>query len=309
MSLIDHILEASDKRLKERMARVPLAELQRRAAHAARAQVGFRDALDSQSFSIIAEVKAASPSGGAMDEGNVEGALGVYDATPSVSAISILTDVDHFHGSLERLEIARQRTAKPLLRKDFIVNEYQVWEARAYGADAVLLMADLHDKQPERLAHLYGLVRELGMEALFELGMRTVGNPSAVVPAAATVWGVNSRRFESSKLQLRSRVGRLLGPGRVLGMRTELSIDGDAHRSLRDKIPGGKIAVAESGIDSPADMSRLHDLGYRAALIGTAFLKKGVGVEDQVRAFDDAIRGMHATSAVPAFTKVQATTA
>ncbi len=305
MSLIDVILADSRRRLDDRQRRVSLDEVKRQAGDAPRARVTFANALESIPFSIIAEVKARSPSGGAMAPANVEGALEIYDATQSVSAVSILTDEDHFGGSLERLRLARQRTQKPLLRKDFIVDEYQVWEARAHGADAVLLMADLYRDDPPKLARIFDVVREAGMDALFELGMRTVTDPSAVVPPDAAIWGINSRRFDTSKLQLRSRVGRLLGARRVLGFRTELSIDANAHVGLREQIPTGKIAIAESGIHDRADLRRLFDLGYRAALIGTAFLKHGANVASVVGTFDDEVRRMPSTGDLrPDFARV-----
>lgn len=291
-SLIDGILADSRKRLEQRMRDLPLEEVQRQAADAPRADVGFREALESRAFSIIAEIKAKSPSGGAMDPANVDAALEIYAETDSISAVSILTDEDHFGGSLDQLRAARQRTRKPLLRKDFIVSEYQVWEARAHGADAVLLMADLYRDTPTSLARIFDLVGSLGMAALFELGMRTVANPAAVVPPGAEIWGINSRRFDTTRLQLRSRVGRLLGARKVLGLRTELSIDADAHAELREQIPSGKVAIAESGIHDLADLRRLFNLSYRAALIGTAFLKKGAKVADVVRAFDEEARRM-----------------
>jgi indole-3-glycerol phosphate synthase len=290
MSLLDDILAASGKRLAERKRQVPIDDLRRRAADAPRGRTGFREALESTSFSLVAEVKARSPSGGAMDPANVEAALAVYDAAPAVSAVSILTDEDHFGGSLERLRLARRGTQKPILRKDFIVDEYQVWEARAHGADAVLLMVDLYRDDAARLAGVFELVRGLGMDALFELGMHSLANPQAVVPPDAAVWGVNARRFESSKLQIRSRVGRLLGPRTVLGVRTELSIDADAHDELRSTIPDGKVAIAESGIHDRASLRQLFELRYRAALVGTAFLKKGADVQAVVGVFGEEVR-------------------
>jgi len=282
MSLIDDILLASGKRLAERKQRFPLAEVQKRAADAQRASVGLLDAVGASAFSIIAEVKAKSPSSGAMDQKNVGSALETYDATSSVSAVSILTDEDYFGGSIDRLVDARQRTRKPLLRKDFIVDEYQVWEARAHGADAILLMTDLYLEKPDHLARIFNLARELGMDALFELGMKTVVGD--IVPKEAVIWGVNSRRFHTTKLQVRSTIGRLFG--------TELSIDSDAHRELRSQIPDGKLAIAESGIHSQADLGRLFELDYRAALIGTAFLKKGANVASVVAAFDEKVQRM-----------------
>src|SRR5579872_167604 len=297
MSLNDDILKASGRRLAERQRSLPIDELKRRAGDAPRARMCFRAALESAPFSLIAEVKAKSPSSGPMDPSNVSAALSVYNEAASVSAVSILTDEDYFGGSLERLWHARKTTQKPILRKDFIIDEYQVWEARAHGADAVLLMVDLYREDPSRLERMFHLVRSLGMDALFELGMRSVATRSDIMPKDAAIWGINSRRFHTTKLQVRSTIGRLLG--------TELSIDSDAHQQLRSQIPRGKLAVAESGIRDHQDLGRLLDGNYHAALIGTAFLKKGSSVASVVRNFDEEVRRLtSSTSDVHGFAKV-----
>jgi indole-3-glycerol phosphate synthase len=284
MSLIDDIVRASRKRLDERKSRTPLDEVRKKAGDAPRAGAGFRASLEARPFSLIAEVKPRSPSGGAMDPSNVEDALAVYDATSSVAAISILTDTDYFDSSPERLALARPRTSKPLLRKDFIVDEYQVWEARACGADAVLLMAVLYDESPSRAADLFELARDLGMDVLFELGMDGDGASRVALPDAP-VWGINSRRFQTSALKVRSRIGSAIGT-RVFG---DLSIDSSSHAKLRGLVPEEKIAVAESGISEPKDLHALVELQYRAALVGTAFLRKGAKVAETVRAFDEEV--------------------
>jgi indole-3-glycerol phosphate synthase len=218
-----------------------------------------------------------------MDKANVAAALRVYDETPSVSAVSILTDEVYFGNSLEDLRRARAKTSKPLLRKDFIVEEYQVWEAREAGADAILLMAGLHEKDPARARRLFELARELRMDVLFELGMSNVEPQklAAIVPPEAPIWGINSRRFQTSRFQIQSRLGRFIGK--------EMSVRPHLHDSLRSLIPSGKLAVAESGVHDPATIHELHALEYRAALIGTAFLKSGVSVAGVVRSFDEEI--------------------
>jgi indole-3-glycerol phosphate synthase len=287
-SLIDSIVKQVEKRVQERKHLLPMEELRARAADAKRASVGFRDSLASKPFSLVAEIKRKSPSSGEMDPANVADALSVYDSKGSISAISILTEEDYFAGSLDDLRRARERTSKPILRKDFIVDEYQVWEARASGADAILLMAGLHQLVPGRAERLLGLAQSLGMAVLFELGM----NEDSDRPiAGATICGVNSRRFETSALQVRSRLGRLIG--------AELSIDSDKHRVLRALIPDGQLAVAESGIDDPSRLRALFDMKYNAALIGTAFLKKGVKVADVVRDFDEEVGRLLAQSTAP----------
>jgi indole-3-glycerol phosphate synthase len=218
-----------------------------------------------------------------MDSGNVERALDAYISCPSVSAISILTDMDHFGGSIEALATARRRSHKPLLRKDFIFDEYQVLEARAFGADAILLMAGLFD-DPGRPRVLFNLARTLGMDVLFEIGMSIlpVEEQAKMVPKDAPIWGINSRKFSSSAA--RAQAGRLLGTDLTTG--TSLT----RHRDLFPLIPAGKLAIAESGIESRDDLTQLAALGYRAALIGTALLKKDGAVEARLNDFDEHLR-------------------
>jgi len=287
-SLIDSIVKQVEKRLQERKRLLPMEDLRARAADAKRGSLGFREALEAKPFSLVAEIKRKSPSSGEMDPANVAEALSIYDSKASISAISILTEEDYFGGSLEDLRLARERTSKPILRKDFIVDEYQVWEARASGADAILLMAGLHQVAPGRAERLLDLAQSLGMAVLFELGMNGDSDRPIV---GATICGVNSRRFETTALQVRSRLGRLIG--------AELSIDSDKHRVLRALIPEGQLAVAESGVDEPSRLRALLDMKYNAALIGTAFLKKGVKVADVARDFDDEVGRLLAQSARP----------
>ena len=285
-SLIDSIVKRVERRLQDCKRALPLEELRTLAAGAKRAPVGFRKALEAKRFSLVAEIKKKSPSSGEMDPTNVAQALSVYDSKASISAISILTEEDYFGGSLDDLRRARELTSKPILRKDFIVDEYQVWEARASGADAILLMAGLHEQEPRRATRLLDLARSLGMDVLFELGMN--GDSDRPI-AGATICGINSRRFETTSLQVRSRLGRLIG--------AELSIDSDKHRVLRPLIDEGRLAVAESGIDDPSRLKALFEMKYDAALIGTAFLKKGVKVAEVVRDFDEEVGNLLATAA------------
>src|SRR5580692_8923626 len=287
-SLIESIVKQVEKRVQERKRLLPIEDLRASALDAKRAAVGFREALEAKPFSLVAEIKRKSPSSGEMAPANVAEALSIYDSTASISAISILTEEDYFAGSLEDLRHARERTNKPILRKDFIVDEYQVWEARASGADAILLMAGLHDLAPGRASRLLDLAQSLGMAVLFELGMNGDSDRPIV---GTTICGVNSRRFETTSLQVRSRIGRLIG--------AELSIDSDKHRVLRALIPEGQLAVAESGIDEPSRLGALLDMKYNAALIGTAFLKKGVKVADVVRDFDEEVGRLLAQSPPP----------
>ncbi len=297
-SLIDSIVKQVEKRVQEHKRLLPIDELRARAASAKRASVGFRQALQAKPFSLVAEIKKKSPSSGEMDPANVAEALPVYCSKASISAISILTEEDYFGGSLEDLRQARERTSKPLLRKDFIVDEYQVWEARANGADAILLMAGLHQAHPGRAGRLLELAQSLDMDVLYELGMNGDGDRPI---SGATICGINSRRFETTALQVRSRLGRLMG--------TELSIDSDKHRELRPLIPTEQLAIAESGIDVPSRLRALFDMKYDAALIGTAFLKRGVKVADVVRDFDEEVARLVAPEAAGVLVEAHARTA
>ncbi|HEV3031071.1 MAG TPA: indole-3-glycerol phosphate synthase TrpC, partial [Polyangia bacterium] len=275
MSLIRDILKASLERLNERKRTRPIASLKREAASAPKAAKRLREALESAPFSVIAEVKARSPSGGTMDPDNVRNALEVYRAAACVSAISILTDQNYFGSSVEDLTNARSKTSKPILRKDFIVDEYQVWEARAFGADAILLMAGvLAAREPERIQGLYDLAIGLGMDVLFEIGMseESLGAQVKCIPSDAAIWGVNSRRFKTSPFSVSARLGRLLG--------RDFSTNSARHHDMIKRVPPGKLPVAESGIEKASEVHQLVDCGYRAALIGTAFLRRGVRVEE-----------------------------
>lgn len=291
MSLIEDILKASRDRLAERKKKHPHRELKTKANSAPRADISFLDALQKDPFSVIAEVKHRSPTKGAMDPQNVERALDVYLACPSVSAISILTDEDHFGGSIDHLRKARRLSKKPLLRKDFIFDEYQVLEARACGADAILLMAGLH-KDRGLVRALFDLATSLKMDVLFEIGMsmRPIEEQPTFIPPDAAIVGINSRKFSG---KVGAQTGRLFGK--------ELTTDLGRHREFFGLIPPGKLAIAESGIESPGDLGDLERLGYRAALIGTALLKKGVSVEESLRGFDSRLRGRSNTSIASAF--------
>jgi indole-3-glycerol phosphate synthase len=294
MSLIDTILVDTKARLNRRKQERSSAELADMARDARRAKTSLRDAIEkAKTFTVIAEIKRKSPSGGKMDEANVSAALAAYHATPSVSAVSILTDEDHFGNTLADLRSARELTDKPLLRKDFIIDEYQVLEARAFGADAVLIMSGLHAADPELAARLVNKALDLKMDVLFEVSMMGLqGLPAqrALIRDDSVIWGINSRKFNTTGLltwaglgSMRAQIGSKIGK--------DLLTDREIHRELRSSIPSGQTWVAESGIKSPAYIHELRDMQYRAALIGTAFLKKGVSVSAVVGEFDREILG------------------
>lgn len=277
--ILHKILPRTKADIEIRRSRVPLSELQQRVKDAPRVR-SLAAALQSRGFGIIGEVKTKSPSGGAMNPANVRDALDVYIETPSIVAVSILTDEPFFGGSLERLWKARQKVDKPILRKDFIIDEYQVWEARAFGADAILLMGGIHAEDPRRIRQLYKIARDLDLEVLLELGVSAMSpeEQKKHAPHDAEIWGINCRGFDGSRAnRLRMRVGRVLGH--------DFSTRHGRHEQYRRLIPKGKIAVAESGIHNPSELGQLIELRYNGALISTGFLKGRRRVEETVGAF------------------------
>lgn len=289
--LLQGILTASRARTAERMKVRPQAELERTIADLGPRR-SLAEALAGR-FSVIAEHKRRSPSGGNMDERNLERALGLYAETPWISAVSVLTDEDHFNGSLWDLQAARAACGdKPILRKDFIVDEYQVYEACAFGADAILLMATLHYEDPGRLQALFQLASELGLDALCEIGMGSESPEklAEIVPSGARIWGVNARTF-GGVLGVRAAISRISTSLVGKDLRTSLK----EHSRLRALVPAGTIAVAESGIHSARDLVATRARGYDAALIGTAFLKGPRPIEEVIAelgiAFDELAEG------------------
>lgn len=269
MSILDEILAKKRDDLATQKTILPLSEVKARAQDAPPVR-SLKRALTSQPFSIIGEVKERSPSAGEMDADNVARAIHVYNNSRAISAISVLTDAPFFGGSLERLWETRGQTRKPLLRKDFIIDEYQVWESRAFGADAILLMASVHAREPHRLSDLFFLARNLNLQCLVEIGMSSVHPEQQAegIPPEADIWGVNSRKFDSKRFKVAFAARKLVG--QTIG---DVSTSADRHFDLRRLVPEDKVVVAESGIQSPEELQPLADAGYDAALIGTAFLR------------------------------------
>jgi indole-3-glycerol phosphate synthase len=224
-----------------RRSQVPEAALERAAAARRAGGALFLSALsDSPPPRVIAECKRRSPSRGILRDDYDAAAHALSYATSGAAAISVLTEPTFFDGSLDDLQQVRVAVSLPLLRKDFIVTRYQVLEAAAAGADAVLLIVAAVDQAT--LVELLRDATQLGLAALVEVHDRT--ELARAVDAGAQAIGVNSRDLRT------------------------LSVDPHVHDDLVALIPRAAIAVAESGIGSPADLQRLEAAGYRAFLIG-----------------------------------------
>jgi len=222
-------------------------------------------------FGLIAEIKKRSPSVGVMRAENVSDAPGAYEESPLVRALSVLTNQRHFGGCMEDLATIRSMVSKPVLRKDFIVNEYQIREARAFGADAVLLMASVLDAP--RLKGFHQLVLELGMEALFEVHDEA---EVAALPESARIVGINSRRFKAPV-----ESSGFVGPSG--SSEKDFSIRLDTFE-LVNCLPSGVIRVAESGLHA-ANITTVRGK-FEAALVGTSLLRDPEGVRKALAEFE-----------------------
>jgi indole-3-glycerol phosphate synthase len=243
-TILDEIVAWKRLELETRVAEQPL-EAVRQAAAVARPRRNWTAALRGPGVSLIAEVKRASPSAGLLRAGLDPAALATEYAHAGAVALSVLTDARYFQGSLDDLLAARAAVSLPVLRKDFIISEYQVYGARAGGADAVLLIAAALDD--EALARLHHLVGSLGMAALVEVHDEAeLQRALAIEPA---VIGVNNRDLHTFCVDL----------GTVV--------------RLRPLVPEEIVLVAESGVETSADVARLAAAGVDAMLVGSALVR------------------------------------
>jgi indole-3-glycerol phosphate synthase len=219
----------------------------RAAAAAAPPPLDAEAVLRRPGLSLIAEVKRSSPSKGALSDIPDPAALASAYVAGGASAISVLTEARRFGGSLADLDAVRAAVPVPVLRKDFVVTDYQVWEARAHGADLVLLIVAALDDAT--LARLLSLVGELGMAALVEV--HDEDETQRALDAGASVIGVNARNLKT------------------------LEVHADTFSRLRPLLPGGVVTVAESGITGPADAGAYAAQGADVVLVGEALVRTG----------------------------------
>jgi indole-3-glycerol phosphate synthase len=246
MSVLKGILEGVMEDLAYRATETSLAEVKARAL-AARPPLDPVPSFRSPGVSIIAEVKRRSPSKGALAEIPNPAALAAEYAKGGAAAVSVLTEGRRFGGSLADLAAVRKAVDVPLLRKDFIVTPYQLWEARAWGADLALLM--VVSLPNGLLRDMLGLAREIGLTALVEA--HTEDELARAVEAGAEVIGINARDLRT------------------------LHVDRSVFRRLAPGIPGGVVRVAESGVTDPASVAEYHEWGADVVLVGEALVRSG----------------------------------
>jgi indole-3-glycerol phosphate synthase len=238
-TVLDRILDARRAAVEHRKSVLPEAAL-KYGAKAALPLRNFSAALQRDGLNVIAELKPASPSRGIIRDPFDAAALGRSLAAAGAVALSVLTEPEFFGGSLKNMRDARKEIIAPVLRKDFIFDSWQVWESRANDADSFLLIvAALGDAL---LGDLIAMGRELGMEPLVEV--HTQDELHRALAAGARIVGVNNRDLKT------------------LTVRLQTSLE------LIDLIPDHCLAVAESGLSTHADLTRLRNAGFDAFLIG-----------------------------------------
>jgi indole-3-glycerol phosphate synthase len=292
MNLLQQIVTHKKAEIEQAKTTRPLQELHQRIKDTPK-PIGFQRALRATGFGIIAEIKKKSPSMSDMIPANVQEAAEAYKASDLVKAVSILTDWKYFGMTIEDLARLKQQIGKPVLRKDFIIDEHQVLEARAFGADAILLMACVLNR--EELRRLFGLATELGLDVLFECHSKS---EIEMIPKEAQIYGINSREFKASNKSFRYRASRLIGKLKLFelfGVR-DFSTDLGLFKELINALPQAVVKVAESGV-KPSGIAQVRDLGFDCALIGTAFLKSPIGVSRTLAAFQEALESQRAPSA------------
>jgi indole-3-glycerol phosphate synthase len=249
--ILDEILANTRAELAHRKTETSQAELEKRLGKLSGPRDFSRSLEAGDCVSVIAEVKKASPSAGVIRKDFDPARLGACYREGGASAISVLTDEKYFEGRLEYLRVVSEASGLPVLRKDFIVDPWQVYEARVAGADAILLIVAA--LEPVELASLLALARELGMAALVETHDRD--ELRIARDAGARVIGINNRNLGTFDVDL-ATTERLAGLA-----------------------PEGCVLVSESGIHSREDVERVAAAGADAVLVGTSIVGSGDPIE------------------------------
>lgn len=242
---LSEIIEQKKNELKEKNTFLSYWQLRQQAENPHLNRFFEENISQEGRLNLIAEIKKASPSRGIIrdDFDPVKIAKIYQDA--GADALSIITEEHFFEGKLSFINDIRLKTRIPILRKDFIVDDYQIYESYVHGADAILLIAEVLEKK--QLTDFISLCHKLGLDCLVEI--HNANNLSKALDAGAQIIGINNRDLHSFQVDLKTTA------------------------KLRPLIPSDKIVVSESGIRTPEDIALLKELGVNAALIGEAFLE------------------------------------
>jgi indole-3-glycerol phosphate synthase len=244
-TILEEIVAETLAEVAERRERTPQEKVERQ-VQAAPSPRDFKAALQRSELAVIAEMKAMSPSAGQLTDGSYRpSAIAETYAKAGAAALSVLTQGSRFGGTPEHLALARRAVRIPVLRKDFVTDPYQVFEARAYGADAVLLIVAALDEA--QLRELLALIRRLGMAALVEI--HTTRELDTAISVGADIVGINHRNLKT------------------------LTVDTGLTARLRPRVPSGTVLVSESGIRDAGDARRMRVVGADAVLVGEALMR------------------------------------
>ena len=246
--ILNTILARKAEEIAERNARTPLAELITRAGDASPAR-GFADALHERiatgDAAVIAEIKKASPSKGVIRPDFRPGEIAMSYEFGGAACLSVLTDVDFFQGADAYLQQAREACTLPVLRKDFTIDPYQVYEARVLGADCILLIAAALDDV--QLVELSGLAMQLDMDVLVEV--HDIDELERALQVPAPLIGINNRNLRTFEVSLENTL------------------------AMKDAVPKDRLLVTESGIVVADDVARMRAAGVNAFLVGETFMR------------------------------------
>ena len=242
--ILDRIIEEKGSEISDRKGRLSLPQLKRLLESNVPPQLDFKNAISAQGVNLIAEIKKKSPLRGILRRDFKPVEIALEYAAAGAKALSVLTDEKFFGGRLGFMSLIKKETPLPILEKDFLIDEYQIYEARALWADAVLLIARVLSRQ--QLKDFAGLAAGLGMDVVCEA--HSEEDLDKIMGIDAQIIGINNRNLDDFKVDLETTA-----------------------RLIR-RIPRGKIIVSESGIKSHDDVIYLKNLGVNAVLIGETFI-------------------------------------
>ena len=260
-TILDKICDGKIKEIKKRLKKVSLVDLQDRIKNDGYSKRSFLHKRSADELSLIAEIKISSPSNRGLklrsDGLGVSEIAKIYDQA-GASAISVITEEKFFLGKLSFLEEVRKNSSLPILRKDFIIDPYQIYEAKAYGADAILLIAGILENG--QLENLFNLAGELDLDVLLEAHNQEELNKALAVKPK--IIGINNRDLKSMELDLNNFI------------------------NLSKFIPAGIIKIAESGINNRKDAEKMKIAGADAILVGTS-LAKANDIKEKIKEFKE----------------------
>jgi len=243
MNILDEIIAYKEEFVKNSKKSAPFLELVKKIEKNFR-EPRFKEKIKNGPVKLIAEIKKASPSKGIMKEDFDPASIASFYKQGGAGCLSVLTDEKFFQGKLEDLDVVISSVDLPVLRKDFIINEYQIYESKAHGADAILLIAAA--LKASEMKDMLSTAKENGLDVLVEVHNRDELVLS--LDCGAEIIGINTRNLK------------------------DFTIDLKILKELAEKIPPGKLRVSESGIRTIKDLDFLRGLGFNAVLIGEALM-------------------------------------